>query len=124
MPQTTPPAGSPQAFEVLVSSCEDGTLLAELNDRVRDLIGALHQQQVARGGTPKGSFSVAFQFSLDHAGILEVSAAVAVKEPKAERSRTIFYRLGDNSLSPNNPRQLTMDLPPRTVEGDRELRVV
>lgn len=111
-------------FQTLLSACEDGALLSELNDRMTDLVAVMRQEQHARGGEPKGNLSVAFSFKLDRSGIMEVSADVRVKEPKTERSRTIFYTLNDNSLSPNNPKQITMDLAPREVPAPREMRVV
>lgn len=105
----------PLAFQTLVGAAEDGRLLDELNDRVRDLVATMHQQQMARGGKPKATLSLAFDFKLVE-WMMEVTANVVVKEPKSERSRSIFYRLTDNSLSPNNPRQISMDLgAPREV---------
>lgn len=111
--QSTP---APPAFQTLCGAAEDGRLLDELNQRVCDLVSTMRQEQQARGGKPKGSLALTFSFSLDQHGLMEVQANVAVKEPKAERSRSIFYALQDNTLSPNNPRQLTMDLgTPREV---------
>ncbi len=122
---TAPPVESTPTFQTLVTACEDGALFDELNTRVRELVATMHQEQQARGGKPKGALSVSFSFSLDSGGIMEVSAAVAVKEPKTERSRTIFYRLRDNSLSPNNPKQLTMDLAaPRHVDAPAAMKIV
>ena len=121
-PTAPPPADEPlapapqNAFVTLAEGCESGALLDELSDRTRELIASLHQQTHLRGGTAKGALTLSFELRLDPAGILDVRANVAVKEPKAERERSIFYRLPDNSLSPNNPRQLTMDLPPRAVD--------
>lgn len=120
----TTDGGNPQAFLTLLRAAEDGTLLAELGDQLTELVGTLHQEQTARGGKPKGALSVTFAFSLDRDGIMDVAADVKVKEPKTERSRTIFYRLNDNTLSPNNPKQLTMDLPPREVAAPSQMRVV
>lgn len=121
----TPTRHTPPAFQTLLFACEDGTLLAELDERLQDLVATMHQEQVARGGKPRGALSISFAFTLDHTGIMEVAADVKVKEPKTERSRTIFYRLNDNSLSPNNPKQLTMDLgAPREVPAPSQMRVV
>ncbi len=98
------------AFQTLVSAAEDGRLLDELNDSVRELVDVMHKQQQARGGKPKGALTVSFNFTMDQHGLMEVIANVNVKEPKAERSRSIMYRLQDNTLSPNNPKQITLDL--------------
>lgn len=114
------------AFLTLLNAQEDGTLVAELNDRLIELVNTMHQEQTSRGGKPRGSLSIAFDFKLDHTGVMEVSADVKVKEPKTERSRSIFYRMSDNSLSPNNPKQITMDLgAPREVNAPQQaMRVV
>lgn len=114
MPESTAPA--PPAFQTLCGAAEDGRLLDELNQRVCELVATMRQEQSARGGKPKGALTLAFAFALDQHGLMEVTANVTVKEPKAERSRSIFYALQDNTLSPNNPKQLTMDLgAPREV---------
>lgn len=114
----------PPAFQTLVTACEDGKLFDELNTSVRDLVARMHAEQTARGGRPKGALSVSFNFLLDQGGIMEVSANVAVKEPKTERSRTIFYRMKDNTLSPNNPKQITMDLAPRQIDAPAAMKIV
>lgn len=127
MDPNPPPADakpSVPAFLTLLSACEDGTLLTELNDRVRELVATIHQEQQSRGGKPKGALSISFDFKLDQGGVMEVSADVKVKEPKTERSRTIFYRLGDNTLSPNNPKQISMDLAPRQIDAPAAMRVI
>lgn len=98
------------AFQTLCSAAEDGRLLDELNQRVCELVAVMRTEQSARGGKPKASLTLAFAFQLDQHGMMEVTANVTTKEPKAERSRSIFYALHDNTLSPNNPKQLTMDL--------------
>lgn len=113
-----------QNFLTLLAACEDGALLSELNDRARELIAVMQNEATSRGSKPRGSLALSFEFKLDK-GIVEVSADVKVREPKAERSRTIFYRLNDNTLSPNNPKQITMDLGgPRQVEDAREIKIV
>lgn len=98
------------AFATLLHAAEDGRLIDELNERTRELVHVMRQEQAARGGKPKGAITLSFAFSLDQHGLMEVTANVATKEPKAERSRSIFYTLQDNSLSPNNPKQIVMDL--------------
>ena len=116
MEQSTQSPPAPPAFQTLCGAAEDGRLMDELNQRVCELVSTMRQEQSARGGKPKGSLTLSFAFALDQHGLMEVTANVAVKEPKAERSRSIFYALQDNTLSPNNPKQLTMDLgAPREV---------
>jgi hypothetical protein len=106
----------PPAFQTLCNAAEDGRLLDELNLRTQELVGVMRSEQQARGGKPKGSLTLSFSFSLDQHGLMAVQANVTTKEPKAERSRSIFYALQDNTLSPNNPKQITMDLgTPREV---------
>lgn len=115
-PPDTPAPPPPSAFPTLLSASEDGRLLDDLNEQLTKLVGAMRNEQLARGGRPKGSLTLGFSFQLDNNGIMEVVASVATKEPKAERSRSIFYAVQNNTLSPNNPEQLTMDLgTPREV---------
>lgn len=97
---TAPPIPQQGTFVTVLRASEDRALLDELNDRMRELVATMHQEQTSRGGKPKGALSVAFGLQLDHTGVMEISATVSVKEPKTERSRTIFYRTSDNSLSP------------------------
>ncbi len=112
METTTPPLTPDQAlaFQTLVGAAEDGRLLDELNETVRDLVSVMYQHQTARGGKPKGSMSLSFSFTMDQHGLMEVVADINVKEPRAARSRSIMYRTPGNALSPNNPKQITMDL--------------
>lgn len=115
-PETDAPPDAPgNAFLPILESCEDGVLLDELSDRVRDLIAAMREQQSARGTRPRGSLTLKLDFVMD-AVTVEVRADVSVKEPKTERQRSIFWYLRDHSLSANNPRQIVMDLPPREVD--------
>lgn len=126
MGQDDPPITQEQAlaFQTLVGAAENGTLLDELNTSVRDLVQTMYEHQTARGGKPKGSLSLSFSFTMDQHGLMEVVADVNVKEPKAARSRSIMYRTAGNSLSPNNPKQTTMDLgAPREVPA-APMRVV
>lgn len=120
-----PRPAPPSAFPTLVGACEDGRLLDELNEQVTKLVSVMRNEQLARGGKPKGSLTLAFSFQLDSNGIMEVVASVATKEPKAERSRSIFYALQNNALSPNNPKQLTMDLgTPREIAPSQTMKVI
>lgn len=113
--RTTPREVQP-AFQTLCGAAEDGRLLDDLNERVRQLVNVLRSEQQARGGSPKGALTLSFAFQLDQHGLMEVTANVKTTEPKAQRSRSIFYALQDNTLSPNNPKQLTADLgTPREV---------
>ncbi len=116
---------TPPAFETLCNAAEDGRLLDELNERTRELVAVMRNEQSARGGKPKASLTLAFSFQLDQHGMMEVTANVTTKEPKAERSRSIFYALQDNTLSPNNPKQIVMDLgTPREVAPPPAMKVV
>lgn len=125
MPEPTQDRVPQQVFLTLLHAQEDGALMAELNERLVELVHTMHQEQTQRGGKPRGSLSIAFDLKLDHTGVMEVAADVKVKEPRTERSRSIFYRMADNSLSPNNPKQLTMDLAgPRSVDGPAPMRIV
>lgn len=118
---STQPLG---AFGALLLAAEDGKLADELSDRVKELVGTMAEEQRRRGGKPKGSLTLSLGFSLDSGGVMEVVANVTLKEPKAERSRSIFYALRDNTLSPNNPKQYAMDLEPNREVPAAELRVI
>ncbi len=118
------PSPPPLAFQALVSSAESGLLLDELNLRVTELVKVMEREQRKSGGKPKASLALSFAFQLDQNGVMEVTASVTTKEPKTERSRSIFYALKNGMLSPNNPKQLTMDLgTPRELPA-AEMRVI
>lgn len=116
MADETPTKPVPMAFQTLCGAAEDGRLLDELNRALTDLVATMRKEQMSRGGKPKGALTLGFALQLDQHGMMEVQANMKVTEPKAERSRSIFYTLQDNTLSPNNPRQIAMDLgTPREV---------
>ncbi len=125
MADDTPIQPVPMAFQTLVGAAEDGRLLDELNVVLTDLVATMRKEQLARGGRPKGALTLGFALQLDQHGMMEVTANMKVTEPKAERSRSMFYTLQDNTLSPNNPRQISMELgTPREAPAPAAMRVI
>jgi len=122
MPDETAP---PFDFLEFLRNAEDGVLVGDLTDAIRNLLANLHQTQLRRGGNPSGSLSITFGLMLGQSGDVEVTAAFSDKLPKSTRPRTIMYRTPDNALSPNNPRQLSMTLPARPVDAPAQsIRIV
>lgn len=101
------PAGAD--FQQLLGTLEDGRLVQDVTDQLRELVGAMQRHAVQTGGKPTGRLTLTLNLKLD-SGIFEVQASSAVVQPKPIRGRSILYGTRDGLLSPNNPRQLEFGL--------------
>ena len=100
-----PPVEGSKPFPQFLRELEQGHLVEDLSDETRDLLGAL-SQHAADNGKAKGKLKLELTFAIDHAGILEITADVAVKAPKTSRSRTVGWLSPGNNFSLKNPAQL------------------
>lgn len=107
-------SGEPASFLAMLAQLEDGVLVEELTDQLRELVSAMHAQARDAGGKPTAKLTVVLSLKLD-GGLFEVSAGVSAVPPKPVRPRSLFYRAGDNTLTPNNPKQLELGIPPKDV---------
>lgn len=95
-------------YQHTLQEIENGSLVADLDDKLSELIGKVKERGKA------GSITVSLKIKpLDtDAESVSVVASVKVAEPtKAERA-SIFFTTEENSLVRNNPRQQEMKLEP------------
>ncbi len=104
----------PSAFLTFLAQVQDGRFSDELSARMKSLVTAVTDQARNAGGKPKAQLKIEINFHLAD-GILEVTADATTKMPKTIRSRSIFYALKDGGVSPNNPKQLSLDIAARDV---------
>lgn len=106
-PQPGPPPARP--FLDLIMALEDGILLHDADDSVREIVQALAEHQRSVGGKAKGTLTISIGF-IDDGKVVEVAAKVDITKPKPIRSRSILYRTRDMTLSRTHPQQMTLPL--------------
>ena len=108
MPSIDP---SLQRLNTLLPQLEGGTLNEELTEMmqrcIREIADACHD----RGGKHKASLTLRLDFEMDQKDkVVEISAVINEKLPKAPRGRAGMYFADENgNLLRENPRQLTLD---------------
>lgn len=116
---------SNQTFNATLSQLEDGRVESELNDRLVELVNLMQQQERLVGGKPKGKLVLSLDLKLE-AGAFEIVADISTKRPKTPRARSILWATRDGQLTPQNPRQVEMELAPRDIPAPpkTEMRVL
>jgi len=107
-------AGEDIPFVDLLRQMEQGALLHDATDRLRELVRAIEQAQVG-GGRPKGTFTLSLEV-VNESGVMIVRGAITLKKPQRPRPRAVFFATQDGDLTTDNPRQLGLPLDPPTVE--------
>jgi hypothetical protein len=102
-----------RSFSSLLANLDCGAFEAELAEKVRDAVAAIHDAAAARGGKPKATMTIKLEFKLD-SDVVEVRKDVSMSLPKVERGKSIMWATPNNNLSPRNPRQAELGL--RVVE--------
>lgn len=102
-----------RSFAQFVQAVQDGELHGDLTRELPELIASLNDARANNGGKPKGRITITFDFALDGNGAVDVNADYAVKTPKLQRSKSVFWTTVENLLSRRNPRQHEMEF--RTV---------
>lgn len=113
-----PPARS---FADFLRHIENGKLLNEISDAMRDLIAAMEDRHADGANKVKAKVTLSLSLTLDR-GSYDVVPDFKVKLPEQPRPRSIFWATPENNLTPQNPKQMTMDL--RRVVDRRETRSV
>lgn len=113
-----PPARS---FADFLRQIEGGRLLNEISDAMRDLIAAMEDRHADGANKVKAKVTLSLSLTLDR-GSYDVVPKFEVKLPEQPRPRSIFWATPENNLTPQNPKQMTMDL--RRVDDRREMRSV
>lgn len=113
-----PPARS---FATLLGYIENGAFLKELSEATRDMIAEMSNRQLDGAAKVKGKIVLTLALTLDR-GSFDLVPKFDIKLPEQPRDRSIFWATRDNDLTPENPKQMKMDL--RRVDDRREERRV
>jgi hypothetical protein len=106
---------------MLLAHMEEGQFNQDASDALRDLVAKLNDAAVNRGGKPVGKLVITLDFKLDD-GIIETRSDYKVTAPKTSRRKTIMWATPNNNLTPDNPRQISMNF--RDVNKGSTIRTI
>lgn len=111
-----------QSFSHLIATHEAGNLNHDMSGWMRDAVANVSNHYHEYRGKPSAKIAVEITITCEE-GTLVVVAKPTVKMPQPPRPKRIYYATEGNALTPNNPKQIQMDL--RQVGGGpREVRSV
>lgn len=116
--EVIPPARS---FADLLRHIEGGAFLNEISDAMRDLIAEMENRHADGANKVKAKVKLELSLTYDR-GAYDLVPKFETKLPDLPRQRSIFYATPENNLTPQNPRQMNLDL--RRVDDRRETRSV
>lgn len=93
-----------RTFAEVLPLLEDGQLVEDLTDGLKDVIAALNNAAMDGARKPKGELNLKLKFSMED-GIIEVVSEIKTTQPKQARGKTVMWATADNNLSRNNPKQ-------------------
>lgn len=96
-------------FQQFIATLEDGDLVAEINEKLGEMLEKLNQHKLEYGGNPKGSITLKLDF-LATRGVIEINAKLETKTPAAPRGSTHLWSTKDNRFSTANPKQRKLPL--------------
>lgn len=123
LPQTS---DGPRSFSVFLTQVDDGALHAEASREMHKLTSALRDHAMRFARDAKGSITLTLSLEVDEKGVADVVGSLAVKAPKAPRSKSQFFVTQGGNLTLENPRQQRLALgvvpAPEVRELPAELR--
>lgn len=113
------------SFANLLASHADGDINAQLSDGIQEMVAALSNKAVERGGKHKGKIVLTVDIELDQ-GVFGVTMDASIKMPKKGGAKAVYWATDKNKLTPSNPKQVNMFTPARTaaIEASPEAKVV
>ena len=109
------PSGAARSFAVLLGELEDGALLNDLTEEIRNITLELESVSIRKGGQAvKGSLTLKLNVVAKE-GTIEIVPDLSTKTPTMSRRRSIFWRGKDGLLVRSDPNQ--PDLPLRDVNA-------
>jgi hypothetical protein len=104
-------------FQDMVVGLRNGAVLAQLNEKLREVIAAVRETEKA------GALLVTFRVSPGAKGkggadVIVVDADMKTKVPQPDLGRTFFFTDEECNLLRNNPRQMMLGQQP--LAADRE----
>ena len=115
--QQNPPPEGTKTFPDLLRMLEGGELIEDLADETRDLQAKL-SEHAASHGAAKGKLTITLTFNHKGKGPVMVTAEIAVKSPKVNRSETATWLTPGNNLAGSDPRQMELGMGPRAIKGE------
>lgn len=107
-----------QNFGQLVARLDQGDLHRALSDSLVEIVGQLHDAR-DKGAKPAASLVLTLKFTMVK-GEIEIAHNFKTAMPERPGGRDLMWSTPDNRLTPNNPRQQSMDL--RVASETREVR--
>ena len=105
--------------QTILSLQEGGQLLTDLGTEITNVTAKLQEMATTPKKKVKGRVSLSLNFEVQD-GVLSIEADIASKLPKEARRSTLFWVLGDGSLSTEHPQQQDMFAGPREVRTNQE----
>lgn len=104
-----------RGFGALLQTLEEGQLLVDAGDALTDLNRKLARVSDAQGKA-KGKITIELNLEAEN-GVVEITSAVKVTEPKLARERTVLWATKEGHFTGENPKQIKMPL--RDVGGGK-----
>lgn len=102
-----PQGNVPKSFLTFMAEQQNGAVVKELSDKLRDLVEAIEMHFDQFRGKVTGEIGVKFKIVLE-GGAYKVVTEYTVKPPKAPLANTIMWLGKDGNLMARDPRQLSM----------------
>lgn len=118
--QAAPQAPVLRSLDQVLALPGNGNFAAEALERLSALIVEMQRHIDDGSRKAKGKMTLVFDFELDRASALEISATYDFKPPKAPAMGGIAWTTAEGELTPHNPHQMRMDL--RDASSPRDIR--
>lgn len=108
----------PRNFGVVLSEIDGGACIAELGEKLQEVVNATAEKAAATMRKASGELTIKLLLKTDEKGRVELGWDAKPKLPAPVRSKTMFYVTDGGNLSPTNPKQ--PNLPFREVAGGKQ----
>lgn len=95
------------SFSNLLASHADGNINHQLSEGLTEMVAALSNKALERGGKHKGKIVLTVDIELDQ-GVFGVTMDASVKMPKVAGAKAVYWATDKNRLTPSNPAQIGM----------------
>lgn len=99
----------PRSFSVLLTSLDDGTVHADLSEKLHAVVSELRDRSVTEDRKLRGELTL--KLTLDvRKGVAEVTADITTKTPKRKREPSTVWVTKGGNLTTEVPRQEKLNL--------------
>lgn len=99
----------PRSFSVLLTGLDDGTVRAELSEKLHAMVSELYQRSTTEDRKLRGELALKLKVDV-RKGVADVTADVDVKLPRRKREPTTVWVTKGGNLSTEVPRQEKLPL--------------